>query len=75
MQAGISLSVRNVLSISVILTGTALVANLGAVTLAAHEIVRQVCASARMFRCRLGHTSGRHFFQIKLWHSFFSCCA
>ena len=43
-QAGISLSVRNVLSISVILTGTSLVANLGAVTLAAHEIVRQVCA-------------------------------
>ena len=41
-QAGISLSVRNVLSISVILTGTSLVANLGAVTLAAHEIVRQV---------------------------------
>ena len=33
---------RNVLSISVILTGTSLVAGLGAVTLAAHEIVRQV---------------------------------
>ncbi len=50
VQAGISLSVRNVLSISVILTGTSLVANLGAVTLAAHEIVRQVRSSAPRIR-------------------------
>ena len=58
-QAGISLSVRNVLSISVILTGTSLVANLGAVTLAAHEIVRQVLARAS--RCLLQPTQhGRH---------------
>ena len=46
-----SLSVRNVLSISVILTGTSLVANLGAVTLAAHEIVRQVRSLVGLPRC------------------------
>ena len=42
LQAGLSLSMRNVLSIVILLYATTLVTGLGSVTLAAHEILRQV---------------------------------
>lgn len=42
LQAGLSLSMRNVLSIVILLYATTLVTALGAVALAAHEILRQV---------------------------------
>ena len=55
LQAGLSLSMRNVLSILILLYATTLVTGLGAVALAAHEILRQVwifaiqCAAALVF--------------------------
>lgn len=42
LQSGLSLSLRNVSSMVVILTATSMVTGLGAVTMAAHEILRQV---------------------------------
>lgn len=42
MQSGLSLSLRNVSSMVVILTATSMVTGLGTITMAAHEILRQV---------------------------------
>ena len=42
LQSGLSLSLRNVSSMVVILTATSMVTGLGAITMAAHEILRQV---------------------------------
>ena len=42
MQSGFSLSLRNMTSMVVIVTATSMVTSLGAVTMAAHEILRQV---------------------------------
>ena len=41
LQAGLSLSMRNVLSIVILLVATTMVTGLGSVALAAHEILRQ----------------------------------
>ena len=42
LQSGLALSVRNLGTMGVILYGTTLVSRMGAATLAAHEIMRQV---------------------------------
>lgn len=42
MQSGLAVSLRNVSTMGVILYGTSLVSSMGAATLAAHEISRQV---------------------------------
>ena len=42
MQSGLALSVRNLGTMGVILYATTLVSRMGAATLAAHEIMRQV---------------------------------
>ncbi len=42
LQAGLAVSIRNVSTMGVILYGTTLVTSMGATSLAAHEICRQV---------------------------------
>ena len=51
LQAGVSLSSRNIISMCVILFATTTLSGLGPITLAAHEILRQVWIFAIQVSC------------------------